>query len=106
MNENYFELMVLILNFIGFLIGLIFIFKSRKIRASLVGSIFKKPFNYLVLGSIIFTFSFLLAIIDHLVEAPLGFLFNALHHITLVIAIIFYANSSPKLIDEASESMK
>ncbi|MEE8131585.1 MAG: hypothetical protein V3T98_00865, partial [Candidatus Paceibacterota bacterium] len=63
MNENYFELTVLIFNSIGFLIGLIFILKSRRIRASLVGSIFKKPFDYLVLGSIIFTFSFLLAVI-------------------------------------------
>lgn len=98
------EILENIIDGLGVVLGLAFIYFTVKPRKSLIGSFFKKFYGRMTIGSIFFTLGFV-------TDLNIYFGFNEsiveiIHHISLLVAALIFVIISVSLPKEISEYME
>ena len=98
------EILENIIDGLGVILGLAFIYFTVRPRKSLIGSFFKKFYGRMMIGSIFFTLGFVTDLNVHLGlnEA----IIEIIHHISLLIAALIFVIMSVSLPKEISEYME
>ncbi|MBI3638145.1 hypothetical protein HY227_00165 [Candidatus Wolfebacteria bacterium] len=97
-------LMLLIVNLAGVIIGLAFIFLNIKFSRTLIGSMLKMYYRWLIIGAIFFTMGFGAEVLEIAEIYP--DIFSFLHHTLLILSAIVFVVTSLKLPKEASNCLK
>jgi len=97
--------MDLILDILGFLISIGFVWFTVRSSKSLVGSFFKKYYRLMTLAANVFGFGFLIETAGEIFRIN-GDLISTFHHILLIIAAIIFVYAGMVFPKEAEEVTK
>ena len=92
-----------LIDVLGFILGLVFIFLNAKVSKSIVGSAFKRYHSWMMVASLVFSLAFLTDLIA-IRNGEIASL-DITHHILLLIAAIIFIATNLRLPQEASQYM-